>query len=220
MTQIKVYTTTGSTTSTLPKELNFKPNMGLLAQARHILNDSVHPRLARAKTRSEVALSHKKIYKQKGTGGARHGARSAPIFVGGGAAHGPKGDKRKLRLNGKMRALAVTTAISLLATGNKLAFAGGLTKITKTKDAQKLVDNLRKDYTQVTKVTFALTTATATRFFKNIKNVKVMQRNKLSALAVLTSGVLVLEQATKISTAQGVSTKKRKTKSKVKSTKK
>ena len=111
MTQIKVYTTTGSTTSTLPKELNFKPNMGLLAQARHILNDSVHPRLARAKTRSEVALSHKKIYKQKGTGGARHGAKSAHIFVGGGVVHGPTGEKRKLNLPTKMKKVALKIAL-------------------------------------------------------------------------------------------------------------
>ena len=48
----------------------------------------------KTKVRSEVSGSTRKIYKQKGTGGARHGAKSAHIFVGGGVAHGPKGEKR------------------------------------------------------------------------------------------------------------------------------
>ena len=50
-------------------------------------------RLAKTKQRNEIKGSTRKIYAQKGTGGARHASRKAPIFVGGGVAHGPKGDK-------------------------------------------------------------------------------------------------------------------------------
>jgi large subunit ribosomal protein L4 len=85
--------------ATLPKEYDVKPNLILLSQAIHVFESREHLGLARTKTRSEVAISTKKIYRQKGTGGARHGAKSAPIFVGGGTAHGPKGVKRILRLS-------------------------------------------------------------------------------------------------------------------------
>ena len=54
-------------------------------------------RLAKTKQRNEIRGSTAKIYAQKGTGGARHGSRKAPIFVGGGVAHGPKGDNYKDR---------------------------------------------------------------------------------------------------------------------------
>ena len=54
-------------------------------------------------TRSEVRGSTKKIYRQKGTGRARHGARKAPIFVGGGVAHGPQLRLFHLKINKKQR---------------------------------------------------------------------------------------------------------------------
>ena len=65
-----------------------------------------------AKTRSEVTGSTRKIYKQKGTGRARHGANKAPIFVGGGVAHGPKGMKRALSLNKKQITKALLFSLS------------------------------------------------------------------------------------------------------------
>ncbi len=70
-------------------------------------------RLAKTKQRNEVIGSTKKIYAQKGTGGARHASRKAPIFVGGGVAHGPKGNKYKVKkINKKMRKLALAQTIS------------------------------------------------------------------------------------------------------------
>ena len=60
-------------------------------------------RVAKTKQRNEVIGSTKKIYAQKGTGGARHASRKAPLFVGGGIAHGPKGDNYKVKkINKKM----------------------------------------------------------------------------------------------------------------------
>ena len=70
-------------------------------------------RLAKTKQRNEVIGSTKKIYAQKGTGGARHASRKAPIFVGGGKAHGPKGDAYKDRkLNKKVRKKGLIAALS------------------------------------------------------------------------------------------------------------
>ena len=54
------------------------------------------PRVAKTKQRNEIKGSTAKIYAQKGTGGARHSSRKAPIFVGGGVAHGPKGAVYKI----------------------------------------------------------------------------------------------------------------------------
>ena len=70
-------------------------------------------RLAKTKQRNEIIGSTKKIYAQKGTGGARHASRKAPIFVGGGVAHGPKGDNYKTKsINKKIRKLALAQTIS------------------------------------------------------------------------------------------------------------
>ena len=70
-------------------------------------------RLAKTKQRNEVVGSTRKIYAQKGTGGARHSSRKAPIFVGGGIAHGPKGDNYKVKkINKKIRKIALAQSIS------------------------------------------------------------------------------------------------------------
>ena len=62
------------------------------------------PRVAKTKQRNEITGSTAKIYAQKGTGGARHSSRKAPIFVGGGVAHGPKGAVYKIKkINKKVK---------------------------------------------------------------------------------------------------------------------
>ena len=70
-------------------------------------------RLAKTKQRNEIVGSTRKIYAQKGTGGARHASRKAPIFVWGGIAHGPKGDNYKIKkINRKIRKIALAQSIS------------------------------------------------------------------------------------------------------------
>ena len=76
------------------------------------------PRLAKTKQRNEIKGSTAKIYAQKGTGGARHSSRKAPIFVGGGVAHGPKGAVYKVKkINKKVRKLGL---LHILSQKNKL----------------------------------------------------------------------------------------------------
>lgn len=74
----------------------------------------------KVKTRSEVSYSTKKIYRQKGTGGARHGARSAPIFRGGGIYKGPKVRSHGHDLQKKVRALGLKMALSAKAATGSL----------------------------------------------------------------------------------------------------
>src|SRR2546423_5866226 len=67
-------------------------------------NENQHQNTKKVKRRGEVKGSTRKIYKQKGTGGARHGARSAPQFRGGGVAFGPTGQRRgSLKVNQKLK---------------------------------------------------------------------------------------------------------------------
>lgn len=71
-----------------------------------------------ARERSEVARTGKKLGNQKGGGTARHGDRAAPIFIGGGKAHGPRKRDFNMSLNKKIRALGLRMALSSKAQGN------------------------------------------------------------------------------------------------------
>jgi len=86
------------------KIFSLKPNKYLIQSLIDWHFNHFKSRVAKTKQRSEVAGSTAKIYAQKGTGGARHSSRKAPIFVGGGVAHGPKGAIYKInKLNKKMK---------------------------------------------------------------------------------------------------------------------
>ena len=92
-------------------------------------------RVAKTKQRNEIIGSTRKIYAQKGTGGARHSSRKAPIFVGGGVAHGPKGDNYKTKnINKKVRRLALAQTISKKNINKELYILEDVKKkISKTK---------------------------------------------------------------------------------------
>jgi large subunit ribosomal protein L4 len=87
-------------------------NEGLIHQAVVAVERAMCQDSARTLRRSEVRMTKAKWYRQKGTGRARHGAQSAPIFVGGGVAHGPSGPRRKPKLTRKMRRKALFAALS------------------------------------------------------------------------------------------------------------
>ena len=89
-------------------------------------------RVAKTKQRNEIIGSTKKIYAQKGTGGARHASRKAPLFVGGGVAHGPKGNNYKVKkINKKMRKLALAQTISKKSSNKELYIIDDVKKLIK-----------------------------------------------------------------------------------------
>ena len=93
--------------------MSIKPNNRLLKYVVDWQINHAKKRLAKTKQRNEIVGSTRKIYAQKGTGGARHSSRKAPIFVGGGIAHGPKGDNYKIKkINKKIRKIALAQSIS------------------------------------------------------------------------------------------------------------
>ena len=98
-------------------------------------------RVAKTKQRNEIIGSTAKIYAQKGTGKARHASKKAPIFVGGGVAHGPKGNVYKIRkLNKKKRKMSLISAISQKTKDKKLIiFEDVKDKINKTNNFNKFL---------------------------------------------------------------------------------
>ncbi len=96
----------------------------------------------KVKTRSEVKYSTKKIYRQKGTGGARHGARSAPIFRGGGIYKGPVVRSHAHDLPKKVRALGLKHALSAKARAGELVIIEDISGATKTGTLAKQIKDL------------------------------------------------------------------------------
>ncbi len=95
------------------KVFSVKPNNILIRSVIDWQLNHFKPRLAKTKQRGEIKGSTSKIYAQKGTGGARHSSRKAPIFVGGGIAHGPKGNVYKVKkINKKMKKIALLQVLS------------------------------------------------------------------------------------------------------------
>ena len=95
------------------KIFSLKPNKSIIQSLVYWQQNRFKPRTAKTKQRSEVKGSTAKIYAQKGTGGARHSSRKAPIFVGGGVAHGPKGAVYKIKkINKKVRTLGLFHILS------------------------------------------------------------------------------------------------------------
>ena len=95
------------------KIFSLKPDHGIIQSLIDWQLNHFKPRTAKTKQRNEIKGSTKKIYAQKGTGGARHSSRKAPIFVGGGVAHGPKGAVYKIKkMNKKVRKLGLFYLLS------------------------------------------------------------------------------------------------------------
>ena len=126
----------------LDKIFSAKINKKLVDNVLYKTNANYKGRHAKTKQQNEIAGSTSKIYAQKGTGGARHASRKAPIFVGGGVAHGPKGQlaykKRKLNKSEKKLSIA-----SLITEKNKLKnlliFNDFATEIKKTKEMHAII---------------------------------------------------------------------------------
>ena len=100
------------------KIFSLKPDIYLIQSLIDWQLNHFKPRTAKTKQRNEIKGSTAKIYAQKGTGGARHSSRKAPIFVGGGVAHGPKGKVYKIKkINKKLRKIGL---FHLLSQKNKI----------------------------------------------------------------------------------------------------
>lgn len=206
MTKLNAYSIKGTKLKgiSLPKNFTESKNMSLLAQAIRVYQNSTHLGLSKTKSRGEISLSTRKVWRQKGTGRARHGARSAPIFVGGSKAHGPKGMKRKLKLPKKMKQKALATALSLKAREGKVIAVDKISTIKKTKEAAGLIEkivNKEKDIKEKSRFTICLTDNSNARLvFRNIKNTSIVRFNDLNAHDVYFGGTLIVDKDALVST--------------------
>lgn len=114
-------------TVTLPKEIfDVTVSPKLIAQATRVYSANQRQSSAKTKTRGEVTGSRRKVWRQKGTGRARHGDRYAPIFVGGGIAHGPRPRDFSRDLPKRMRRKALSAVLTNFLQEGKIVVIDGL----------------------------------------------------------------------------------------------
>ena len=179
---------------TLHKEFDQKLNMPFLAQAVHIFEERSHVGLRNTKTRAEINRTTKKVYKQKGTGGARHGSRRANLYVGGGVIFGPRPVRRILSMSSRMKYQAKFLDYSLKAKEDRLVAVTGLSKIEKTNAVCELVKTLRK-IKGVKSLTFVLSDGArgAFRSLRNLSQVNVVAYIDASVYDIFSGGMIVMD---------------------------
>lgn len=198
MLKLNTYSIKGVKTGefVLPKEFGETVNESLLAQAVRVYEERSHVGLRNAKTRSEVNRTGKKVYAQKGTGGARHGSRRANVFVGGGVIFGPRPLRRIVELPTKLKNLAKTAALVSKVLAKEVIAVEDLSKVTKTKMAGQLTSVLAREF-KSKKFTFVTseTNKTLHKFLRNLKNTNNVSFKEASALDIFKGGTIILDQS-------------------------
>ena len=170
----------------MDKIFSAKINKKLISGVLYKINANYKGRKAKTKQKNEITGSTSKIYAQKGTGNARHASRKAPIFVGGGIAHGPKGEKnykiRKLNKNEKKMSVA-----SLLSdkkkSSNLIVISDFKNEIKKTKEMNKILNKFEANNSLI-----ILDKNSKDKVFKslrNLPNVKTTDINHFSAFDII-----------------------------------
>ena len=166
----------------LDKVFSANINKKLISNVLYKTNANYKGRHAKTKQQNEVSGPTSKIYAQKGTGNARHASRKAPIFVGGGVAHGPKGElsykKRKLNKSEKKQSIAAIIS-EKIKNKNLIVFSDFNTEIKKTKEMNTIFKKFEiknsiiiLDKTSKEKIEKSV---------RNIPNIKVTDINHFSA---------------------------------------
>jgi large subunit ribosomal protein L4 len=175
---------------TLPAHLfGAKINRQLMAQAVRVYLANQRVGHASTKTRGEVEGSTRKIYKQKGTGKARHGGIRAPIFVGGGIVFGPRPRDYSLGFPQKMRKVALASALTEQFKKQNVIVVTGLSDVAKTKvvaGALTAVGATRK-----TLLVTAKDSGTVVRAGRNIEGVDILPVSDINTYSVLMHSKLV-----------------------------
>ncbi len=147
----------------------------------------------KTQSRGEVSRSHSKLYKQKGTGQARHGAANAPIFRGGGHAHNRLPRDYSHDLTKKFRQLALRHALSAKANAGALVVIDALTlKEAKTSALQKSLTKLKLE--KALFIAGASVDANVARAARNIPHIDVLPNAGLNVYDILRADKLVLTQ--------------------------
>ncbi|MDP3726813.1 MAG: 50S ribosomal protein L4 [bacterium] len=177
----------------LPKEIfGAKINNQLMAQAVRVYLANQRRGTVSTKTRGEVKGSTRKIWKQKGTGRARHGSIRAPIFVGGGVVFGPKPRDYSLKLPKKMRRASLFSALSQKLKGEEIKVVKGLEKISpKTKAMVSIIQNLGLNAKKKILLVLPQKPENIKRAAGNIEGVDISLVNQLNTYEVLRNKTLL-----------------------------
>ena len=160
------------------------------------LNSNYKGRKSKTKQRNEIKGSTSKIYEQKVTGNARHASRKAPIFVGGGVAHGPKGETKykKLKINKTEKRMSVRLLISEKnSLKNLIIMDDFISEIKKTKEMAKVIKVI-----DASNSLFLIDENSKNKIYKsskNIPNIKVTDVNHFSSFDLIKYKKLVLTES-------------------------
>ena len=166
--------------------ISSKINKKLVSNLLYKTNANYKGRKAKTKQKNEIIGSTSKIYAQKGTGNARHASRKAPIFVGGGVAHGPKGEDKykKRKINKSEKKMSISSLMTEKNNEkNLIIFSDFKTEITKTKEMNKILEKFKAKNSLI--VLDKSSNEKINRAIKNIPNVKVTDVNHFSSYDVI-----------------------------------
>ena len=175
-----------SSIEVLDKIFSAKINKKLVNTVLYKTNANYKGRHAKTKQQNEVSGPTSKIYAQKGTGNARHASRKAPIFVGGGIAHGPKGElsykKRKLNKSEKKQSIASLIS-DKIKNNNLLIFSDFSSKIKKTKEMNLILKKFQISNSII--ILDKTSKDNVEKSIRNIPNIKVTDINHFSAFDIV-----------------------------------
>ncbi len=175
-----------SSIEVLDKIFSAKINKKLVNTVLYKTNANYKGRHAKTKQQNEVSGPTSKIYAQKGTGNARHASRKAPIFVGGGIAHGPKGELsyKKRKLNKSEKKQSIASLISDKIKNNKLLiFSDFSSKIKKTKEMNLILKKFQISNSII--ILDKTSKDNVEKSIRNIPNIKVTDINHFSAFDIV-----------------------------------
>ena len=170
----------------LDKVFLAKINNKLVSNVLYKTNANYKGRHAKTKQQNEVSGPTSKIYAQKGTGNARHASKKAPIFVGGGIAHGPKGQLayKTRKLNKSERKLSIASLISEKTKNkNLLIFSDLNSEIKKTKEMNTIVKKFEISNSLI--ILDKISKEKIEKSIRNIPNIKVTDVNHFSAFDIV-----------------------------------
>jgi large subunit ribosomal protein L4 len=192
----KVYDITGAEKKSIALDeaiFNAPVNQALIAQSVRVYMNNQRSGNASTKTRSEVKGSTRKIYRQKGTGKARHGDIKAPIFVGGGVVGGPRPKNYSLSMGNAMKSKALFGALTSKVKDQEIVGLeeAGLDKTNKTKTAYQFLKKVGFDGQRVTFVFPKIVDSSFMKALRNIENLQVTDAMSLNPYLVLKSKRLI-----------------------------
>lgn len=193
---VPTFTANGESTTAVNIDPAFKvkANQALLTQAVRVYQANQHFGLSSTKTRGEVTGSTRKIYRQKGTGRARHGAITAPIFVGGGIVHGPRPRNVRLDLPKKMRQQVFVQALADRINGQNVRVVSGLAKVSgKTRDMVSLLAKMDLAQKNILLI-LEKDMEKAVQAARNIPTVTIQSADTVSAYDVLLHKTIVMAE--------------------------